>query len=131
MPNPSNEAKQRWNDSHYTQMKFNIKPDIAAAFKDACAAADVSMAGVISGFMAEYSQLSPKCKTPADPFATRRLRRKFIKGLILQMEKLMSAEERCRDNTPDNLQGSKWYEAAENSIDVIHEVIDLLGEIYL
>ena len=130
MPDPSNESKQRWNAAHYTQLKFNIKPDIASAFKAACTAADVSMASVISEFMTNYSQLPVKSKPLPDPFATRRLRRKFINATIKQMEQLLIAEERRQDNTPENLQGSKWYEAAEQSIDVIQEVISLLGEIY-
>ena len=130
MPNPSNVSKQRWNASRYTQLKFNIKHDIASAFKATCTTAGVSMASVISEFMAKYSQLPAKNKLLPDPFATRRLRRKYVKNLILQMEQLVAAEERWRDNTPENLQGSKWYEVAEQSIDTIQEVISLLEEIY-
>ena len=130
MSNPSNESKQRWNATHYTQMKFSIKPDIADAFKEACAAADVSMAGVISEFMVNYCQMPSKIKPPSDPFATRRLRRKFVKGVVRQFKELQVAEERGRDNTPENLQGSKWYEASEQSSDAIQEVIDLMEDIY-
>jgi len=130
MPNPSNASKQRWNASRYTQMKFNIKQDIASAFKATCTVAGVSMASVISVFMLKYSQLPVKNKLPPDLFATRRLRRKYVKNIIMQMEQLLIAEERGRDNTPENLQGSKWHEAAEQSIDVIQEVISLLEEIY-
>ena len=130
MPNPSNESKQRWNASHYTQMKFSIKPGLAAAFKEACAAADVSMTSVISEFMISYCQMPEKAKQPPDPFATRRLCRKFVNGAVRQFKELLVAEERRRDNTPENLRGSIWYEASEQSSDAIQEVIGLMEEIY-
>ena len=55
MSDLSNESKQRWNAAHYTHMKFNKKLGIASVFKAACA--DVSMTGVISGFMVNYCSL--------------------------------------------------------------------------
>jgi len=105
-------------------------PETADAFKAACAAAGVSMASVLSKFMADYSQTPIKSKTSNDIFATRRKRRGVIKDIISQMEQLALAEERYRDNIPENLQNSKTYDAADQSVSVLYEIIDLLGEIY-
>jgi len=127
---PSNKTKQRWNAAHYTQIKVSVDPETATAFKNACAAADVSMASVLSKFMADYTQQSLKEKPPSDPFATRRQRRNTIKTIISQMEKVALAEECYRDNIPENLQGSKRYDDADQSLAAMHEVIELMSEIY-
>jgi hypothetical protein len=102
------------------------------------------MAATLQTFMSEYSQSrleSPqdmnlpiakttKEQSSKDPYATRKQRRAAVMALLFQMEQLVFAEERYRDNIPANLQGSKWYEAAESSISAMNEVIDLLNEIY-
>ena len=46
------------------------------------------------------------------------------------MEQLIVAEETYRDSVPENLQGAKWHEAAEHSLAVMQEIIDLLHDIY-
>jgi len=141
MPSPSNKAKQRWNASHYRQLKISVNPDTATLFKAACAANNVSMAGVLSKFMDEYShtdsnderqsktELCSKDKS-FNTLETRRKRRNAVNNIMLQMEQLMIAEERYRDSVPENLQGSKWYDAAEHSIELIQEILELLSEIY-
>lgn len=123
-------SKQRQNASPYTQVKVSINPEIASAFKSACVVANVSMASVLSDFMADYSQISVKCKAPSNHLATRRQRRGNIKKISLQIEQLMIAEEEYRDNFPENLHGSKWHVAANHSIDILQEVIELLEEVY-
>ena len=148
----SGSAKDRWNASHYVQVKISTKPETAAAFKAACSAAGVSLASVLSKFMTDYSQnnnvgelggtedsslVKPrlcrtcyKSKPDADTFSTRRKRRAAVKAIISQMKQIALAEETSKDNIPDNLQGSKTYEASEQSLDLLEEAIDLLGEIY-
>ena len=148
----SGSAKDRWNASHYVQVKISTKPEIAAAFKAACTAADVSLASVISKFMIDYSQNSitgaqgdkdgtstakpRKCRTcykanpDADIFSTRRKRRAAVKAIISEMEQIAVAEENSKDNIPENFQSSKTYEAAEESLDLLGQAIELLGEIY-
>ena len=102
------------------------------------------MASVLQSFMEEYNQSNFKLEqemaipateilkeqAPKDPFATRKQRRVAVAAILIQMEQLLFAEERYRDNIPENLQGSKWYEGAETSIAVMNEVIDLMSEIY-
>ena len=130
MPSQSNESKQRWNAANYKQVKFSVKPELAAAFKDACAAAGASMASVLSGFMANYCKRNVGREPPTDPYATRRLRRRAVESLIYEMESLALSEECYRDNIPENLRGSIRYEEADRSVGTAYEAIDLLREIY-
>ena len=131
LPSPANRAKTKWNAEHYTQIKVSVDPVIAAAFKTACERAGRSKAGVLSQFMAEYSAVV-KDSSPAvaDTVSTRRKRRNSINALTLQMEQIRDAEVNYQSNIPDNLRGSSRYEAAEQSISVMDDVIELLGEIY-
>lgn len=125
-----NKSKQTWNAAHYTQIKFSINPETAAAFKTACAAANVSMAGIISEFMTNYTERPANSTANAVKVATRRQRRATVKVILSQIEQLLFAEECYRDNIPENLQGSKWFESAEQSIAVMQEIIELLEEVY-
>jgi hypothetical protein len=123
-------SKDRWNAANYTQIKASVNPEIAAAFKAACAANERSIASVLSGFMVEYSQTSVRALPASNPYDTKRKRRKALKAIISQMELLMEAEEAYKENIPENLQNSKWYEAAEQSLMLMEETIDTMGDIY-
>jgi len=130
MTNSSNASKQRWNAVNYTQVKISVRPELAAAFKSACAESGASMASVLAGFMASYTQFHAKRDPPVDPYATRKLRRRAVESLISQMESLALAEESYRDNIPENLRSSIRYEDADRSVDAAYEAIDRLREIY-
>ena len=132
MSKPPNTIKDRWNAAHYTQVKVSVVPDIAAAFKAACADSGASMASVLSKFMVDYSQTTLKSQVMAvnKPFDTRLKRRKAIKNIITQLEQLISDEENYRDNIPENLQNSMRYDTAEQSIERMNEAICLLDEAY-
>jgi len=65
----------------YTQVKVSVDPGIASAFKEACAAANVSMAAELSKFMADYANGVVKHKAAPD-YSTRRRRRAFIKSIL-------------------------------------------------
>lgn len=123
------QSKQRWNASHYTQVKISVNPDIASDFKSACATTNASMASVLSKFMTEYSKAVIENKFPSD-LSTRRKRRTAIKTLILQLERIMAAEERCRDNIPSNLQGSVVFDTADQYVSSLEETMELLHSIY-
>jgi len=53
-----------------------------------------------------------------------------VDAIISQMESLAIAEERYRDNMPENLHGSLRYEDADRSVDAANEAIERLREIY-
>ena len=109
------------------QVKVSIAPDIAADFKAACAASNVSMSAEISRFMADYTNGSVKCKA-APNYSTRRHRRTAVKAMVKELGQIMSCEERVRDRTPDNLQASSAYEATEEAISTLEAGIDALSE---
>jgi hypothetical protein len=106
-------------------VKF-LAPDlVAAAFKKACAAKGVSMAGALSSFMAEYSDTAVK-KSKVYDYGTKRLRRAAVRSIILQIEQIRIAEENYRDNIPENLQGSVVYDNAEQCVSLLEEAAQLL-----
>ena len=124
-------AKAKWNAEHYRQMNISVKPAVAAAFKAACDAAGVSMAGVLTQHMAEYgAAVANRQHTASDPVSTRRKRRKILADIVCRLEELRDAEEQARDNTPENLQGTERYEAYDDIISGLDEAIELLGDLY-
>jgi hypothetical protein len=127
--NAATQAKKRWNASHYTQIKVSVDPDAAAAFKTACAATGISMAAVLTEFMMKYSDVAKKRK-PAPDYSTRRIRRAAVSSIVRQTEQIMAAEERYRDNIPENLQGSVVFEKADECVSLLEEAIELLGSVY-
>jgi hypothetical protein len=124
----SESSKDRWSAAH-TQVKVTVEHELAAAFKAACIANKCTVTGVLSKFMADYCQATIKL-TANKPYENRRKRRIALKSIIAQMEQLMAAEGAFIENVPENLQGSKWHDAAEQSFALMQEVIDIMTEIY-
>ena len=133
MGDTSKEAKQRWNSSHYAQVKIAVAPELAAAFKAKCASEGVSMASEISGFMrSETCGIGKRTShAPSAPiYETRQKRRKAVSKMMLMLEDIKTAEQRYLENIPVNLQGSCLHEAAEETVDVLADVLDRLSEAY-
>ena len=107
------------------QVKVSVDPGIAAAFKAACAAANVSMAAELSRFMAGYAGCAVKRKAAPD-YSTRRHRRTAIKAMVKELEAIRACEEGVRDRTPVNLQESSVYDATEEAISALDEAIGIL-----
>ena len=129
MPNAATQAKKRWNAKNYTQVKISVAPEVAAAFKAACAASGATLAATLSRFMAEYANAATKRK-PTPDYSTRRQRRAAVLAIKRQMEQIRDAEERLRDNMPENLQGSANYEMADEYASLLNEAVELLDAIY-
>ena len=108
-----------------SQVKVSVDPQIATAFKAACAASNVSMAAELTRFMVDYSKGTVKRKVAPD-YTTRRKRRAVIKRILVELEQLRVAEERLIDNAPDNLQDAPIYETADEYIAIFDDVIGLL-----
>jgi hypothetical protein len=87
-------AKEDWNAAHYTQVKISVKPEIAAAFKSACAAGGASMAGVLSRCMSEYAGIA--VKLAALPVDTRPNRRQAVRKIAQLIKAIRDAEEVTR-----------------------------------
>ena len=136
MPNAATKAKARWNAANYVQIRVSVRPDVAGAFKAACAAAGVSMACELSQFMAEYAAVTAANKSAsmktegADPLSTMKKRRKTIRAVTELLEQVRDAEGRFIDNAPENLQSAPIYETAEQYVSVLDDVIEQLRGIY-
>ena len=131
MSNAANSAKTRWNAANYSQVKAFVDPKTAAAFKDACAGAGISMASALSRFMSEYGGEPNRngAKRHID-CSTRKKRRIIVERACLELEQVMTAEESFVGNAPENLRGAPIYEAAEQDISALEMVIEQLREIY-
>jgi len=89
--------------------------------------------------MIDFSKESSLCahtkksaKAPdCDPLNTRKKRRAAVNDIFIRLNAIMDAEERYRDSVLENLQGTKWHEASDESIAIIQEAIDLIADIYL
>jgi hypothetical protein len=111
------------------QLKVRVDADLAEAFKKACQTDGVSMAAEISRFMRMKVGSLKTAGTPP-PVATRQQRRREVDALRARAQRVLDAEERYRDNIPENLQGSKNYEAAEMSIEALDGVIEALEAVF-
>jgi len=127
---PSNEAKYRWNSSHYTQVKISVPPELAAAFKAKCETDGVSMASQISRFMGEQTSGRRLVKPSKNPYETRPQRRKALSVIISQLDAILDAEQCYLDNIPENLQSSRFYDAAELSVSALVEALLTLNDAY-
>jgi hypothetical protein len=131
MGTTSNQAKTRWNSNHYAQVKIAVNPELASSFKAACAVTNVSMAGKLSEFMAEYSGMIRQTKSKTSPdYSTRHKRRAAIKRILLELEQIRVEEERFIDNAPENLQSAPVYETVGEYVSVLDEAIEQLESIY-
>lgn len=110
----------------YKQVKISAPSFVSTAFKDTCAENGVSMASVLSQFMADYSNVSMKKNRHSPDYTTKRKRRSAVKSIIQHLEQIRAAEEQYRDHIPENLQGSVVFENAEQTVSLLEETIDLL-----
>ena len=117
----------------YKQFKVSLDPATASAFKNACMKAGVSMASVISRFMADYSNMPAKSLTIRDrgnicayDYSTKRKRRAAIGRVAKQLELIKDYEQAYINKIPENLQSSSIYENAEEFLSCIEEAIESL-----
>ena len=130
MGKTSNAAKQKWNASHYTQVKFSTKPETAAAFKAACVAAGDSMAGALSRFMLKYTGQPNEQRQAPVSVKTLKDRRKTAVIVHNIIAALLDAEEKFVNNAPENLCESPRYEMAQERISKLQDVLDAMDEVY-
>ena len=115
-------------NSIYTQVKVSVLSQIASDFKSSCLNSGVSMASVLSQYMATYSASSLKIAS-ASSLSTKRQRRTAIARVILQLEHILHSEESYRDRIPENLQASSVFDAADHWVSVLEDVIDSLASL--
>ena len=129
MNKTSSAAKDRWNSANYTQVKVSVKPDLAIAFKAACAASGISMAAAISQFMAKYSAAASKSNYSPN-LSTRRQRKAALQSIIHRLGRIRNNEEQYLNNIPSNLQAGDAYQSTEQHISILDESLDLLASAY-
>jgi len=127
-------AKAKWNSANYDQVKISVNPALASSFRAACAADGVSIASVLSQFMAEYSateaiQYATK-KTSTVSLSTKKKRSSTVRKLTCQLEQVREAEEQSMENIPENLRSAGPFEESEERIRLMDEAIEILEELY-
>lgn len=134
MPNAANRAKSKWNSTNYDQIKVSVRPEIATAFKAACAAAGLSIAGVLSKFMAEYGAATATIptdkKTSSPSLSVKKNRSSMVRKLALQLEQILEVEQQVMDNIPENLYNAGLYDEVEERVGLIEEAIVILNDLY-
>jgi len=110
----------------YKQVKIYTDPELADDFKKACAKKGVSMASVLSEFMRKYTRSTAAKKTALPDYSEKRQRRAAIKKIIEQLERIRSNEENYRDAIPPNLRYSTVYNAADDAVTILDEVLERL-----
>ena len=63
-------------------------------------------------------------------FGSRGKRRKAIMPAVNYLSAIRDAEQKCLENIPENFRGSETFEIGECAVDVLDEIIDLLGDVY-
>ena len=130
MPDKYNETKKRWNSTNYKQLNLSVKPELTEAFRSACGQNGTSMRKVLVEFMSSYTATPITPKKQGKGYSERRNRRIAAKAIIGQLTALRDAEEQYKTNMPENLMNSSRYESAEQTVELLDEAIELLGEAF-
>jgi len=112
-----------------TQVKISVAREVASAFKSSCAAQNVSMTSMLTQFMADCINTAPTKKRSSPDYSTKRKRRAAIRKIIVQLEQIRAFETNYCNNIPDNLQGSVFFDNAEEFIVRLDSAIDELRSI--
>ena len=103
----------------YAQAKVSTRPETAKEFKAACGRAGISMASEISRFMGAYP--SATIRPMSTKVGTRPERRQAVQALTAALRAIHAAEERYRDNIPENLQAGQACEKADSALERLEE----------
>jgi hypothetical protein len=128
----SSEARRKWNEAHYAQIKVSVDKSLAASFKAGCAARGETVAGVLAAFMRSRVGVSAggPC-LPADSAPSTRGKRRGRAGAILaELERIFDDEEVYLDNIPENMRGGQRADAAAHSLAMLADAIEALRDAY-
>ena len=131
-------VKDRYNSKTYDRYTFYIRKDekLNDALQESKKTQTVSQIAkdALIVFFGEQAEprvnTRPKAKKPQPNYTTKRQRRAAMKRIMEQLQLIRAAEEQSRDNIPDNFQNSLTYEKAEECINALDEVIELLESAY-
>ena len=123
-------APKKSSEANYAQVKARVRPEIAAAFRAKCIADGVSVSAEIIRFMSGRAGAGAPRKPGSDGVATRRQRRETVKALMLRIEAVLEAERAYMSNIPENLQNSRVYDTAEQTIEDLEDALNSLEMAY-
>jgi len=108
------------------QLKVHVPLEVLVALKNMSAAHSVSMSALITKLIVEATGIDrPKIAMELD-YSTRRSRNAAVTSIIKEIQRIKEYEERYRDNIPENFQNSVVYEAAEQHIEWLDQVLEVL-----
>jgi len=108
------------------QLKVQVPLEVFIALENMSATHSISMSALITKLIVEATGNRPKLVVESD-YSTRRRRNAAITSIIKEIQRIKEYEERYRDNIPENLQNSVVYEAAEQHIEWLDEVLEVLN----
>jgi hypothetical protein len=127
-------AKQRWNKAHYAEVKASLDKNLVCSFKTKCRDNNMSIAGVLSGFMNEYCGVSKQSKTKtvgkSARIDTRPKRRRMTAKIAVQLDSILQYEIEYRENMPANLQESIRAVSSDYSIEKLNEALEAINDAY-
>jgi len=133
-------VKDRYNKKTYDRYTFYLRKDEALnnyiqADKETTPVGSIVKDALSIFYREKQQQTDPgrntRQKAEKSPTLTaKRQRRAAMKKVILQLQQIKDAEETSHDNTPENLQGSPAYEAAEECINSLEEALEILESAY-
>jgi hypothetical protein len=130
MPDRGYQHRKEWNAKNYKQIKADVPPDLAAAFKAACEANNEPVRQVLIGLMGEYAQTAPKARKAASlpSYDTRKKRREAVGAILSALGSILEAEEGYRDGIPESMENRR--ESADMAISAIEDAIASLEEAF-
>ena len=92
--------------------------------------AGTPMASELTDLMAGFTNPSKGLKTAITNVKSLRNRRKVMALICTLITSLRDAEEEFMNNMPENLKNSSRYDDADERLEKLDEVIDIIGDIY-
>jgi len=128
-------VKDKYNSKTYDRYTFYIRKDEALndclqADKQVKPLSQIMKDALFMYYNEPKGSARPKADKISPSYTTKRQRRAAMKRILSQIEQIKAAEERSRNNFPENLQGSSAYEVAEECINAIEEALEKLDSAY-
>ena len=128
-------VKDKYNSKTYDRYTFYIRKDEALndclqADKQVKPLSQIMKDALFMYYNEPNGSAQPKANKISPTYTTKRQRRAAMKRILSQLEQIKAAQEKSRDNFPENLQGSSAYEAAEECINALEEAIEILALAY-
>jgi vacuolar-type H+-ATPase subunit I/STV1 len=113
------------------QVKILVNAKLAEAFKNACIASGITMAGDLSHYMEKrVGYLQHDVQKNTNRLINRGGRRKEVVLIIAHLKQILDAEQLYQSRIPENLQSGPAYESSEQSIETLEQVIEQLRDAY-